>query len=113
MSLEDLLCMLGGGLGVFLLKAYADWHERKHGAAKEVIGAWQQIADRESGRLEKLETRVILLEKIVLEKDFYIKQLEHNIIEAGLKLPDLDTILASAGTGVTSNNIMEDEQNEN
>ena len=112
MSLEDLLCMLGGGLGVFLLKAYADWHERKRGATKEVIGAWQQIADRESGRLEKLETRVTLLEKIVLEKDFYIKQLEHNIIAAGLNLPDLDTILDSAGISVTSENMRKGEQNE-
>jgi len=104
--------MLGGGLGVFLLKAYADWHERKRGDTKAVIGAWQQIADRETGRLEKLETRVTLLEKIVLEKDFYIKQLEHIIIDAGLKLPDFDTILASVEIGIISKN-RKDEENEN
>ena len=87
MNWEAVLSLLGGGLGVFLLKLYADWHKRKRGDTKDVVGAWQQIADREVTRLEKLEARVTLLEKIVLERDFYIKQLEHTIIEAGIKLP--------------------------
>ena len=87
MNWETILSLLGGGLGVFLLKLYADWHKRKRGDTKDVVGAWQQIADRESTRLEKLENRVTLLEKIVLERDFYIKQLEQIIIEAELKLP--------------------------
>ena len=88
MNLEVILGLLGGGLGVFLLKAYADWHKTKRGDKKDVVGAWQQIADRESTRLEKLEARVALLEKLMLEKDFYIKQLEQIILDSGLKLPN-------------------------
>ncbi|MDR2712566.1 MAG: hypothetical protein LBB91_05570 [Clostridiales bacterium] len=88
MNWESILGLLGGGLGVFILKLYADWHKAKSEDTKNVVGAWQQIADRETTRLEKLEDRVTLLEKIVLEKDSYIKELEHTIFNAGLKLPD-------------------------
>jgi len=88
MNWEALLGLLGGGLGVFILKFYGDWRNAKRGDRMDVVGAWQKIADRESGRLERLEARVSLLEKIVLERDFYIKQLERIIIDAGLKLPD-------------------------
>ena len=96
MNWEPILGMLGGGLGVFLLKAYADWHKTKRGDKKDVIGAWQEIADRETSRLQRFEeeqnslkARVTVLEKMMLEKDFYIKQLEHIIIDAGLKLPKI------------------------
>jgi len=87
MNLESLFIALGGGLGVFILKLYADWQKNKRGDRKDIVGAWQQIADREANRLERLEARVSLLEKIVLERDFYIRQLEHIIIDAGLALP--------------------------
>ena len=87
MSFEAILSMLGGGVGVFLLKIYADWHKNKRGDKKDVVGAWQEIADRDAKRLEKLEARVTLLEKMMIEKDFYIKQLERVIVDAGLKLP--------------------------
>ena len=87
MNWEAILSLLGGGLGVFLLKLYADWHKRKRGDKQDVVGAWQQIADRETTRIGKLEDRVTLLEKAVLEKDIYINQLEELVLEAGLKLP--------------------------
>lgn len=87
MNWESVLSLLGGGVGVFVLKLYADWRKSKRGDTKDVVGAWQQIADRETSRLEKLEDRVTLLEKIVLEKELYIKQLERIILESGLKLP--------------------------
>lgn len=88
MNLEALLGLLGGGLGAFLLKLYADWRKNKRGDTKDVVGAWQQIADRESERISKLEKRVTALEKVVLEKDAYIKQLERLIMDSGLKLPE-------------------------
>jgi hypothetical protein len=87
MNLETILGLLGGGFGVFVLKFYADWHKLKHGYKKDALGAWQEIATRETSRFEKIEARVTMLEKIMLEKDFYIKQLESVIIQAGLNLP--------------------------
>ena len=87
MNWEALLGLLGGGLGVFILKLYGDWRNAKRGATKNEAGAWQQIADRESKRYETLEARVTRLEKVVLEQNVYIKQLEHVIIAAGLTLP--------------------------
>ncbi len=51
MNLESILGLLGGGVGVFLLKAYADWRNAKKGDTKDAAEAWQQIADRESDRL--------------------------------------------------------------
>ena len=92
MNLESILGLLGGGVGVFLLKAYADWHKTKRGDKKDIVGAWQEIADREAGRLSKLEARVSLLEKLMLEKDAYIHQLERIIIEAKLNLPEMKTL---------------------
>ena len=54
----------------------------------------QEIADRETNRLVKLEkeqdelkARVTLLEKMMFEKDLYIQQLKRTINDAGLKLP--------------------------
>jgi len=91
-NLESILGLLGGGVGVFLLKAYADWHKTKRGDKKDIVGAWQEIADREAGRLSKLEARVSLLEKLMLEKDAYIHQLERIIIEAKLNLPEMKTL---------------------
>ncbi len=90
-------------MGVFILKAYADWHKAKRGDTKDVVGAWQQIADRESTRLGKLESRVSILEKIVLEKDFYIKQLEHLIKDAGLDLPDINAASEPAAPEMENN----------
>jgi len=87
MGWENLISLLGGGAGVFILKLYSDWHKTKRGDTKDVVGAWQQIADREAGRLERLETRISSLEKILLDRDFYIKQIEAVVLEAGLKLP--------------------------
>ena len=90
MSWETILGLFGGGFGVFLLKLFADWHQAKRGDRQDAVGAWQQIADRESARLGRLEARVALLEKIVLERDMYIRQLERVIIEADLQLPIRD-----------------------
>ena len=97
LDLSAILGLLGGGAGVFLLKLYADWSKAKRGDKQEVVGAWQQIADRETGRIEKLEERVTRLEQMALEKDneirlcrIYISQLERIIIGAGLTLPDRD-----------------------
>ncbi len=87
MNLEAILGLLGGGAGVFILKFYTDWRKSKRGDTKDVVGAWQEIADRESKRITSLEKRVTVLEKSVLEKDVYIKQLEHIILQANLKLP--------------------------
>jgi hypothetical protein len=92
------LGLLGGGVGVFLLKAYADWHNAKRGDKKDVVGAWQEIADRESARLGKLETRVAMLEKVVLEKEVYINQLERVIVGAGLSLPEEEETKTDAET---------------
>ncbi len=87
MSLEAILGLLGGGVGVFLLKFYADWSKNKRGDTKDVVGAWQQIADRESARIKNCNSHVEQLDKLMLEKDFYISQLENMIIGAGLSLP--------------------------
>ena len=89
MEWENIISLLGGGVGVFILKLYSDWHKTKRGDTKDVVGAWQQIADREIGRLERLEARVSLLEKTLLDRDFYIKQVEAIVLEAGLKLPNV------------------------
>ncbi len=97
MNLEAILGLLGGGVGVFLLKAYADWHKNKRGDRKDVVGAWQEIADREQARLTKLETRVSMLEKAVLEKDIYIKELERALLSADLKLPDVGRFTRDTG----------------
>ena len=85
---EYVISLLSGGAGVFLLKFYADWRKAKRGDKKDVVGAWQEIADRESIRYERLEERATYLEKIVFERDHYIKQLEKIIVYAGLPLPD-------------------------
>ena len=89
MNLETILSLLGGSVGVFLLKTYNDWRNAKRGDRQDIIGAWQQMAEREKERIEKIEARVALLEKLMLEKDFYIKQLERVIADAGQKLPIL------------------------
>lgn len=87
MNLESILAMLGSGAGVFLLKVYADWRQAKRGDTKDAVGAWQQIADRESQRFHTLETQITAQEKTLAEKDEYIRQLEHVILQAGLSLP--------------------------
>lgn len=87
MNLESILAMLGSGAGVFLLKVYADWRQAKRGDTKDAVGAWQQIADRESQRFHTLETQITTQEKTLAEKDEYIRQLEHVILQAGLSLP--------------------------
>ena len=87
MDIVNIVGLLSGGVGVFLLKFYTDWRKNKRGDTKDVVGAWQQIADRESVKYEKLEARVTLLERIVFERDAYIRQLEQTIISAGLSLP--------------------------
>ena len=96
MNWEAILSALGGGLGVFILNFVANWQKTKRDDTKDVVGAWQQIADRETSRYEKLEARVTFLEKAVLEKDAYIKQLEHTIIAAGLQLPNKNDLAQSA-----------------
>ena len=53
-NIENIISLLGGGVGVFALKFYNDWRKVKRGDAKDVVGAWQQIADREAGRHERL-----------------------------------------------------------
>jgi len=85
---EYVISLLSGGAGVFLIKFYADWRKAKRGDQKDAIGAWQEIADRESVRYERLENRATYLEKIIFERDHYVMQLEHIIINAGLALPD-------------------------
>ncbi len=87
MNLESILAMLGSGLGVFLLKVYADWRQAKRGDTKDAVGAWQQIADRESQRFHTLETQITTQEKTLTDKDEYIRQLERVILQAGLSLP--------------------------
>ncbi len=63
MNLESILAMLGSGAGVFLLKVYADWRQAKRGDTKDAVGAWQQIADRESQRFHTLETQITTQER--------------------------------------------------
>ncbi|MDR0314628.1 MAG: hypothetical protein LBH71_01590 [Oscillospiraceae bacterium] len=86
--LPAILSALGGGTGMFLLKFISDLNKTKREDSKEVVGAWQHIADRETQRLERLEERVTILEKAVLEKDHYIRYLEHEILQHGLTPPD-------------------------
>lgn len=88
MNIESIISMLGGGVGVFTIKLYTDWRQAKRGDTKDVIGAWQQIADRESQRLHVLEERIATLEKLMLEKDEYINKMEHLILQANLRIPD-------------------------
>ena len=88
MNWEYIVSLLSGGAGVFLLKLYTDWRAEKRGDKKDVVGAWQQIADREAGRYERVEARVNMLEQVVYEQEKYVKKLEHIIIDTGLKLPD-------------------------
>jgi hypothetical protein len=100
MNLESILGLLGGGVGVFLLKAYADWRSAKKDDTKDAAEAWQQIADRETDRLSKLENRVLILEKSVMEKDVYIKQLERALLAMGGTLPEIiGTTGVSGGDG--------------
>ncbi len=87
MNLESILGLLGGGVGVFLLKAFADWRKAKQEDKQDAVGAWQQIANRESSRLEKLENRVQELEKMMLEKDQYINRLEQQLSSREIDLP--------------------------
>jgi len=85
---EYIVSLLSGGLGVFLLKLYGDWRKNKRGDAKDVVGGWQEIAGRESDRYDRLEVRATLLEAKINDRDYYIKQLEKIIVQAGLKLPE-------------------------
>jgi len=88
MGWENIISLLGGGISVFVLELYTDWHKAKRGDTKDVIGAWQEIADREASRTERSEAHISLLEKNIFERDFYIKKLESTIINADLKLPE-------------------------
>ena len=88
MELEQIVSLLGGGLGVLLIKFYNDWRAAKRGDKTDVVGAWQQIADREAGRYERVEARVNMLEQVVYDQERYVKKLEHIIVDTGLKLPD-------------------------
>ena len=90
MDWVNIAALLGGGAGVFLLKLYGDWHKYKRGDKTDAVGMWQQIADREAGRHERLENRIAELERIVMDRNYYIRQLERTIAEAGLKAPDDD-----------------------
>ena len=87
MTLESLLTLLAGGLGVFILNMYINWKKSKREEKKDAVGAWRDIADHGNKRIEKLEDRVKRLENLMLEKDHYIKQLEHVILQNGLQLP--------------------------
>ena len=82
--------LLSGGLGVAVVGLIAKLYAGKREDKKDAAGAWQMIADRESERYGELAARVSFLEKKMEEKDKYAKLLEHTIISAGLKLPDVD-----------------------
>lgn len=88
MNIENILGLCGGGLGVFLLKLYNDVRKTKRGDSKDVVGAWQQIAEREASKIERLEARVAELESEALIREVYIGRLESALNTAGVDLPD-------------------------
>jgi len=90
--INGLLLALSGGLGGLILKFVADSRQAKQESTKDSATAWQEIANRDACRMEKLERRVTRLEDLILISDRYIYKLERIIIDAGLKLPDRDTI---------------------
>ena len=92
MNLDNILLVLGGGLGGLILKFISDSRQAKQENTKDSATAWQEIANRDGCRLEKLEERVKRLEDLILISDRYIYKLERIIIDAGLKLPDRDAI---------------------
>jgi len=92
-----ILSALGGGVGVFILKLITDFRKSKHTTKKEAAEAWQQIADRESERLGKLEERIDELEKNIEKcsrvcniQERYILKLEQIIhgIDPSVILPN-------------------------
>jgi len=79
--------MLGGGLGIFIINLINDWRKAKRGDTQDVIGAWQEIANREAVRSEVRETRERELTAELYSAKEYIGQLLTFITEAGLKAP--------------------------
>jgi len=91
MELEQILSLIGGGAGVFLLKLYNDWRAAKRGDKTDIVGAWQKIADRELGKYERMEARVEMLEKTINEQEQYIKVLVKHIFKTGKDLPEKES----------------------
>lgn len=79
MDLSIIISALSGGLGIWIVNLLSNIYKVKKEYKRDTIDAWKEIADREGGWREKLETRIEILEKSVLEKDTIINDLRFTI----------------------------------